>query len=84
MNRSICRASLAVGLIIVIGACGSSQDLRIAKGEQMPVKPAMAAKAPTADELLDPPPIARPERVNELITHSEERKDDRFDLPPPG
>jgi hypothetical protein len=74
---------LAIGLL-ALAACGSRQNLRVAEGQQMPVKPAMASKAPTAVELLDPPPIARPERVNELIRQSEEREDDRFDLPPPG
>jgi hypothetical protein len=33
--------------------------------------------------LLTPPPIARPERVDELLRRSEEREEDRFDLPPP-
>jgi len=74
---------LTIGLL-ALGACGSQQDLRVAEGQHLPVKPAMASKTPTAVELLDPPPIARPERVNELLRQSEERKDDRFDLPPPG
>jgi hypothetical protein len=49
----------------------------------MPPAPAMAARAPTTDELLTPPPVARPERVDETLRRSEEREDDRFDLPPP-
>jgi hypothetical protein len=32
--------------------------------------------------MLTPPPIARPERVDELLRRSEERRDDRFSLPP--
>jgi hypothetical protein len=42
----------------------------------------MAIRAPTTDEMLDPPPIARPERAGEPLRRSEEREDDRFDLPP--
>jgi hypothetical protein len=48
----------------------------------MPVAPAMAARAPTTEELLTPPPIARPQRVDEVLRRSEVREDDRFDLPP--
>jgi hypothetical protein len=33
-------------------------------------------------ELLTPPPFARPDRVDETLRRSEERQDDRFDLPP--
>jgi hypothetical protein len=36
----------------------------------------------TTDELITPPTIARPERLDELLQRSEERHDDRFDLPP--
>jgi hypothetical protein len=83
MRQKIGCVILAIGLL-ALGACGSRQNLRVAEGQQLPVKPAMARKTPTAVELLEPPPISRPERVNELITQSEEREDDRFDLPPPG
>ena len=36
----------------------------------------------TTEQMLTPPPIARPDRVDELLRRSEERRDDRFDLPP--
>ena len=36
----------------------------------------------TTDELLAPPPVARPGRIDELLRRSEERESDRFDLPP--
>ena len=71
---------------IVLDAGGRfyfAKDLTLAPG-QVPVKPAMAAAAPTPEELLTPPPIARPERVTEILRRSEEREEDRFDLPPPG
>ena len=48
----------------------------------MPPAPAMASRAMTTDELITPPAIARPERLDELLQRSEERHDDRFDLPP--
>jgi hypothetical protein len=44
----------------------------------------MAARAPTTDELLTPPPHARPARQDDGLRRSEEREDDPFDLPPTG
>ena len=75
---------LAGALMLLLAACGARQELRPAEGQDLPPTPLMAEAPPTPEELLDPPPIARPERVNELIRRSEEREDDRFDLPPPG
>jgi predicted small lipoprotein YifL len=66
-----------------LAACGLREPLRPPPGETMPPAAAMARRAPTTEELLTPPPIARPERVDELLRRSEERTDDRFDLPPP-
>jgi hypothetical protein len=76
-------AGIAV-LMLSLAGCGSQQKLKPSAGQKMPVTPAMARTTPTPVELLDPPPIARPERVNEVLTRSQEREDDRFDLPPPG
>ena len=44
----------------------------------------LAATQPTPDQLLTPTTEARPVRQEELLLKSEERRDDRFDLPPPG
>mgnify|MGYP003580593227 CR=1 FL=1 len=77
------RLSLAVLALAALAGCGGREPLRPAAGDQMPPAPAMAARAPTTDELLTPPPITRPERVDETLRRSEEREDDRFDLPPP-
>jgi len=76
MKRIVLLAALA------LGACGIRQPLQPAPGQAMPPAPAMASRPMTTDELLAPPPIARPERTDELLRRSEEREDDRFDLPP--
>ena len=68
--------------ILLLAACGGREPLRPKPGDSMPPAPAMASRAPTTEELLTPPPIARPERVDEPLRRSEEREDDRFDLPP--
>ena len=69
-------------LPLALAGCGLREPLAPAQGQQMPPAPAMASRAMTTDELLEPPPIARPGRVDELLRRSEVREDDRFDLPP--
>ena len=73
---------LALLLVPALAACGNREPLRPPPGETMPAAPALAAEAPTVDELLTPPPIARPDRQDDSLRRSEEREDDRFDLPP--
>jgi hypothetical protein len=72
---------LAVGLVLLAG-CGSRQDLAPRSADKAPIRPAMAAVAPTTEDLLTPPPIARPRRQDDGLSRSQERKDDPFDLPP--
>ncbi|HEX2762239.1 MAG TPA: hypothetical protein VHM92_00135 [Allosphingosinicella sp.] len=74
--------ALVLLLALAAAACGSVEPLQPKPGAAMPPKPALAAKAPTTDELLTPPPIARPERQDDGLRRSEEREDDPFDLPP--
>ncbi len=63
--------------------CGTLGPLKPPKGESLPVKPAMAQVAPSAEELLTPRVDSHPERVDEILKRSVPRKADRFDLPPP-
>ena len=77
----IARLILAAGLAM-LGGCGVRAPLQPEPGQALPVAPETAARQPTSEELLAPPPIARPARVDELLTRSEEREEDRFDLPP--
>jgi hypothetical protein len=69
-------------LPLVLAGCGLREPLAPAPGQQMPPAPAMASRPMTTDELIAPPPIARPGRVDELLRRSEVRGDDRFELPP--
>ena len=77
MKRLILIVSLA------LAACGRVAPLEPPPGQALPVKPAMAQKTPDAEDLLTPPHIARPERIDELMKRSQPRRADRFDLPPP-
>ena len=75
--------TLAALAALASAGCGNVGPLEPPKGQPLPVKPLLARATPTADELLEAPPYANPERVDELITRSEPRRPDRFDLPPP-
>ena len=66
-----------------LAGCGREADLKPAPGQAMPVKPMMARTTPTVEQLLTPPPYARPDRVDELLKKSQPRAEDPFDLPPP-
>jgi hypothetical protein len=67
---------------LALAACGVRAPLQPEPGESLPVAPQTAARQPTSEELLARPAIAAPARVDELLTRSEEREEDRFDLPP--
>jgi predicted small lipoprotein YifL len=76
------KAALLIASLLSLAACGVRAPLQPEPGESLPVAPETAPSQPTAEELLRRPPIAAPARVDELLTRSEERADDRFDLPP--
>ncbi len=75
------RALFALAALAVAG-CGARTPLEPPPGGGLPVTPTGAQRPLTSEELLTPPVIARPERVDELLRRSEERTGDRFDLPP--
>jgi hypothetical protein len=77
------RLALLIGLVLIAG-CGKRDDLKPRTGTSLPLKPATAMTQPTANDLLTPPPQAKPDRVDDPLTKSVERPDDPFHLPPPG
>jgi len=79
MNRHLAIALLTFGLC----ACGQVTDLKPQAGKTLPQKPALASRPLTAAELLELPPLADPDRVDELNKRGDVRKGDPFDLPPP-
>lgn len=66
-----------------LASCGRVGELRPAPGQSLPVKPLLARSTPDAQDLLTPPPYARPERVDEIQSRNRPREPNRFDLPPP-
>ena len=65
-----------------VASCGKQQPLRPAAGMALPPKPATAPSQPTPEQLLATPTQFRPGRSDELLTKSQIRPDDHFDLPP--
>lgn len=77
--RTLALVSLAA---LALAACGNRRELKPIAGEALPPAPYGREDQPSADQLLQPPTQARPERSVELRKRSEEREDDPFDLPP--
>jgi len=82
MKAVTLRLSAIAALACTLAACGGRQPLKPIEGQRSPAVPVGASTIPTAAQLVRPSTQARPERNVELLTQSEERKDDPFDLPP--
>ena len=76
MKRAWCLLPLA------LAGCGSSLGLKPKPGAQLPVAPYGSSVRPTAAQLLTPTPQQRPQRSDELLKSSDERRANEFDLPP--
>jgi hypothetical protein len=70
-------------LTAMLAACGTKSSLALRPGQELPPAPYGREAKLTANELLETPTLAIPERSVELRTRSEEREDDPYDLPPP-
>ena len=81
MTRTARRLA-ALGAALLAAACGSTSDLEPVAPATLPAAPYGSSERPTAEQLLEPSPMAVPERSVELRRESEEREDDPFDLPP--
>ncbi len=69
---------------LLLGGCGAASGLEPPEGQSLPVAPAGATATPTPDQLLTPTVQQRPQRSDELLRRSDERRTDEFDLPPQG
>jgi len=67
---------------LLIAGCGSSPGLQPAPGRALPVAPYGATATPSPRDLLTPTTQQRPQRSDELLRRSQERRADDFDLPP--
>lgn len=76
--------SLSILLMLSLAACGSRGRLDPPEGRSLPPAPYGASETPTAADLMQSSTQQRPARSDELLTESEDRPNDAFDLPPPG
>ncbi|MBN8849582.1 MULTISPECIES: hypothetical protein [unclassified Sphingomonas] len=71
-----------IGSLLLLAACGRAHMLQPAKGDSLPPAPYGADSEPTGNQLITPSVQARPARGDELLTNSQDRRSDQFDLPP--
>lgn len=76
MKRLIIIAALA------LASCGSANGLKPVGTATLPPKAYGATETPTPVQLITPNSQARPERSDELLRSSDQRRGDQFDLPP--
>lgn len=69
-------------VVLLLAGCGAAGKLQPAAGKTLPVAPYGAKATPTATDLLTPTNQARPQRSDELLKKSEERRGDDFSPPP--
>ncbi len=69
---------------LTVAGCGRRESLAPKAGSSLPVKPEGAEKTPTPDQLMTPATQAKPQRSDEQLKKSEQRREDEFDLPPDG
>ena len=71
-------------LALTLTACGKKGELQRAPGMTPPPVAYGEKSSKTSDQLLEPSTQATPERSSEILTRSEVRGDDPFDIPPGG
>jgi hypothetical protein len=72
-----------LALALLLGGCGAASSIKPAEGQNLPVAPYGAKSTPTPADLLKPSNQQRPQRSDEVLTESQERRSDEFNLPPP-
>ncbi len=75
---------VVIAVALLLAACGKLGPLTPTAPDRTPPRPADALVPPTPEQQLKLAPQAAPDRIDDPLKRSEERKNDRFDLPPPG
>ncbi len=78
------RAAVTILIALSLTACGKKGELQRAPGMTPPPVAYGESDPKTSDELLMPSTQATPERSSEILTRSEVRGDDPFEIPPGG
>jgi hypothetical protein len=72
----------ALGLALFIAGCGKQGKLAPVPPRQPPMQAADTRAPRSAEDMLKLPPQSQPQRVDDPVNKSQERPDDRFNLPP--
>nr|WP_310525271.1 hypothetical protein [Polymorphobacter sp.] len=70
--------------LLLLAACGKQGKLTPVPPRPAPLQAADTTRAPTPEQMLILPPQSAPARVDDPVEKSQERPEDRFNLPPPG
>lgn len=73
---------LALSAALLLAGCGGRVALAPKEGNALPPKAETAATAATPEQLMTADGQARPKRSDEQLKRSEERRQDKFELPP--
>ncbi|MBN8808034.1 MAG: hypothetical protein J0I47_07325 [Sphingomonas sp.] len=68
--------------LAALSGCGAARDLQPVAGRALPPAPYGATATPTPTQLLTASSQARPQRSDDVLTSSEVRQGNEFDLPP--
>ncbi|WP_225009032.1 MULTISPECIES: hypothetical protein [Novosphingobium] len=80
---TVARSFLVLAVMATaLSACGNRRALKPVAGQALPPAPYGREVKPDADDLLQVPVQAKPERSVELRSRSQDRDDDPFNLPP--
>ena len=82
MKRWIVRGAALAG-VAALAACGAASGIRPAANQSLPPAPYGARATPDVATLLRATDQQRPQRSDDVLTHSDERRSDDFNLPPP-
>jgi hypothetical protein len=76
------RIMTIAALTLILCGCGVRQRLTPLAGRNAPMQAETASAAQTPEQLMTPDSQAQPKRSDEQLKRSEERREDKFDLPP--
>jgi uncharacterized lipoprotein NlpE involved in copper resistance len=81
-HASMKRIVTLTALTLILCGCGIRQNLKPLAGTASPMKAETEGAAQTPEQLMTPDSQAKPKRSDEQLKRSEERREDKFDLPP--
>ncbi len=82
MTKRLLIVAGAAAAMLAVSGCGRVAEFAYDASRRAPPQPVGSTEAMTPQKLIEPGPQARPQRSDEVLRKSEERRSDEFDLPP--